>query len=210
MPEAEQRKMVSRCSSLTGLDVDKAMKEHLLLTDRVMGLAGSSPFQDESFGLVTANMVVEHVDDCTALLADIYRILKPGGAFVFHTPNFRYYLIYLAYWIPDSLKGRIVWLLEQRCEDDLFVTRYHMNTVPCIQQMAEKAGFQVEEIRVVGSAGSFWRLGPLGTLECFILKALSILGGGKFRSNLLCALRKQTAIGPPALDRPGQANWECR
>jgi hypothetical protein len=83
-----------------------------------------------------------------------------------------------------------VWFLERRRDEDRFVTYYRMNTVTDIRRLAEDAGFKVEELRVVGSIGSFERLGPLGVFECFILKACSICCGGRFNSNLICALRK--------------------
>jgi ubiquinone/menaquinone biosynthesis C-methylase UbiE len=190
MPEAGQRKMVSRCASLTGIDVDEAIREHPLLTAKVVGLGGSLPFRNESFDLVSANVVIEHVDDCPAFLSDIFRVLKPGGRFVFHTPNYWYYLVFAASWVPEAIKGRVVWFLERRREEDRFVTHYRMNTVTRIRRLAEDAGFQVEELRVVGSNGAFGRSGPLGVLECFVLKAYASFCGGRFNSNLICALRK--------------------
>jgi len=190
MPEAEQQTLVARAGSLTGIDIDEAIREHPLLTARVYSLAGSLPFRDESFDLVSANMVVEHVSDCPLFLSDIFRVLKPGGRFVFHTPNYWYYLVFIAKWVPDSIKGRIVWFLERRSDNDRFVTYYRMNTVTNIRRLAEGVGFKVEELRAVGSSGSFARLGPLGVLECFILKATQVSCGGRFRPNLICALRK--------------------
>ena len=195
VPEADQRRMISRCGSVTGIDVDDAIRDHPLLTARVKGLVSSLPFRGGTFDLVTANMVVEHVDDCPAFLADIFAVLKPGGKFVFHTPNYWHYLVLAASLIPDSIKGPIVWWLERRREEDRFRTYYRFNSVTRIRRLAERAGFQIEELRVVGSCGSFGRLGPLGLLECFVLKANSLLCHGKLKSNLVCALRK-----PPTTD----------
>ena len=191
MSEAEQRTMVSRCASLTGIDVDEAIREHPLLTFKVIGLAGSLPYRDASFDLVTANMVVEHVSDCPAFLADILRVLKPGGRFIFHTPNYWYYLVFIASWVPEWIKRRVVWWLERRRDEDRFVTYYRMNTVTDIRRLGEDAGFTVEQLKVVGSNGSFGRLGPLGVLECFVLKAHSNFCGGRFNSNLICTFQKR-------------------
>jgi hypothetical protein len=66
-----------------------------------------------------------------------------------------------------------------------------MNTEKRIRDLAVEAGFQVEELRVVGSYGSFERLGPVGLIECVALKLNSLLGGGRLDSNIICALRKR-------------------
>lgn len=40
---------------------------------------GLLPFDDETFDLVVNNQVMEHVEDLDAVLAEIHRVLKPGG-----------------------------------------------------------------------------------------------------------------------------------
>lgn len=47
------------------------------------GVAG---LPDESFDVVASVEVMEHVDDLGAYLQDIYRLLKPGGWFIWTTP----------------------------------------------------------------------------------------------------------------------------
>ena len=97
----------------------------------------------------------------------------PGGRFIFHTPNFKYYLIFIAWLIPDFIKRKIIWLLERRTEEDVFPTYYRINTSSRVRYLAAQCGLEVKEIDVGGSIGSFASLGPIGILEIFILKALS-------------------------------------
>jgi SAM-dependent methyltransferase len=44
------------------------------------------PFEDETFDMVIANHVLEHVDDDMRALAEIRRVLSPGGAAILQTP----------------------------------------------------------------------------------------------------------------------------
>lgn len=43
---------------------------------------GAIPMADGSFDVVFANQVFEHIDDFTVPLAEIHRVLKPGGIFI--------------------------------------------------------------------------------------------------------------------------------
>jgi SAM-dependent methyltransferase len=53
------------------------------------GDAGCLPFADESFDLVLATDVIEHVDDDGAALREITRVLKRGGRALITVPAFR-------------------------------------------------------------------------------------------------------------------------
>lgn len=44
------------------------------------------PFADDSFDLLLANHVLEHVDAPDLALAEIHRVLKPGGHAILQTP----------------------------------------------------------------------------------------------------------------------------
>ena len=48
--------------------------------------AASLPFADASFDLVLAFDVIEHVEDDRAMLAELRRVLRPGGAIAIHVP----------------------------------------------------------------------------------------------------------------------------
>jgi len=48
---------------------------------------GIIPFENNFFDLVTSNQVLEHVEDLDAVLYEIHRVLKPGGAFLCMFPT---------------------------------------------------------------------------------------------------------------------------
>ncbi|HMF58364.1 MAG TPA: class I SAM-dependent methyltransferase, partial [Pyrinomonadaceae bacterium] len=84
--EQVERSLVARCKSVVGIDYDMlSLGKHRTISRRVRGDITRLPFCDASFDLVTANMVVEHLDAPAVQFAEVHRILRPGGIFIFHT-----------------------------------------------------------------------------------------------------------------------------
>jgi len=52
----------------------------------IVGFGSSLPFLNSSVDLVIAQEVLEHVADYTALVAEVARVLKPGGRFYCQVP----------------------------------------------------------------------------------------------------------------------------
>ena len=55
--------------------------------DYRVGIGEDLPFADESFELVYCSDVLEHVNDLAKVVAEIDRVLKPGGVFLYDTIN---------------------------------------------------------------------------------------------------------------------------
>jgi len=53
----------------------------------VQGDAMKPPFPDESFDVVTATALIEHVDNPAKMLNEVHRILRPGGLVIITTPD---------------------------------------------------------------------------------------------------------------------------
>jgi SAM-dependent methyltransferase len=65
---------------------------------------GRADFEDSSFDLIVSVEVMEHVSDLSAYISDIFRLLRPGGIFVFTTPCANRWSIEHAY---SLLTGKI-------------------------------------------------------------------------------------------------------
>lgn len=78
------------------------------------GRAEEIPFEDETFDLVVATSVMEHVENLERSLAEIFRVLLPGGVFWFNSassvsPFQNEIALFPAFgWYPDQLKRRIM------------------------------------------------------------------------------------------------------
>jgi len=57
------------------------------IEDLVIGDMTRSGLPDESFDLITAVEVLEHVEEDELFVSEVSRVLKPGGTFIMTTPN---------------------------------------------------------------------------------------------------------------------------
>lgn len=91
-----------------------------LLGDAVLEIReGRLPFPDTHFGLVVNNQVMEHVDDLGRVLAEIHRVLAPGGLLLSVFPSrdvFRegHIGIPFSHWFPKDSCARFyyTWALR--------------------------------------------------------------------------------------------------
>lgn len=133
-----------------GIDTDgEALRNNHAMPLLVAGSICSLPFADGSFDVVTANMVVEHADRPEALLSEVWRVLRPKGVFLFHTPNKYYPASVLASAVPPGIKSRLVARISGRDEKDVYPTFYRLNTSPAISGQSEGVGFRIKYSEVL-------------------------------------------------------------
>lgn len=73
----------------TGLEFSQELID--ICTDKrltmIQGDAMRPPFPAQSFDVVTASALIEHVDDPRAMLCEVHRVLCPGGVVIITTPD---------------------------------------------------------------------------------------------------------------------------
>jgi 2-polyprenyl-3-methyl-5-hydroxy-6-metoxy-1,4-benzoquinol methylase len=155
---------------LVGIDPDPAASQNPHL-DRLVLLRDRRDYQDwplggETFDLVTGRYVVEHIDSPSEFLGNVRRALKPGGQFVFLTPNLLHPAMVISRLLPHSTKERILGATRKELDTgDIFPTRYRMNTSHALRFLAHKNGLRIKQLDVrehqpVGyldfSVATFW------------------------------------------------------
>jgi len=193
---ADQERFVRRTRLAVGIDLDlPALKAHQGLNAKIYGNLIHIPLKDQSFELITANMVVEHLDQPEAVFRQVHRLLRPGGLFVFHTTNARNPFLRAAANIPQRLKNQIVYLLEHRKPEDVFPTHYRANRPEDIMALAATTGFEVCALDLVSTSAFTQMLGPLVVGELFFIRMLRQKRFEHLRTNLICVLRKAISKG---------------
>src|SRR5690348_9032411 len=117
----------------------------------VRGVGENLPFATGSFDVVVSVWVLEHLADPMSTFIEVARVLRPGGHFVFLTPNLRNPLMVMNR-IGKALPGlqrRLVPRVYGRDEADTFPVRYRANTERDIKAYALGSGMRVHELRVV-------------------------------------------------------------
>jgi ubiquinone/menaquinone biosynthesis C-methylase UbiE len=182
---------------LTGLDTDSAIHEHPFLSRKLIGLANSIDAPDGYFDLITANMVMEHIPDPLVIYREVFRVLKPGGTFVIHTPNKWFYLLFFGRFAPEWLKHRVIWLLEQRNSADVFPTFYRSNTPAAFQRWAEESGFTINSIVHAAPAATFQSIPLVRTIERTVLLPLFRQSwAANWRATFIVQLIRPAAVCP--------------
>ena len=180
------------CMSIVGVDIAfEAVRDNPDIESRVVGDIQALPFRDGSFDLVTANMVVEHIESPVEMLSELYRVLARDGLFVMLTPNVSNYKISIATMTPESLKKLLISILQDRSESDVFSTYYRMNREREIDDLARLAGFRVREIKNVQGPADTVILGPLVIFELLAMRLLETERLARFRSNIIAVLQKR-------------------
>jgi SAM-dependent methyltransferase len=117
----------------------------------VRAVAENLPFPSDSFDVVVSVWVLEHLADPLEVFIEVRRVLRPGGHFIFLTPNLRNPLMVmnrLGKALP-ALQRRLVPRVYGRDEADTFPVQYRANTERDIKTYAQASGLQVQEMRVV-------------------------------------------------------------
>ncbi|MBN1994659.1 MAG: methyltransferase domain-containing protein [Anaerolineae bacterium] len=85
---------LSKYGRVKGLEIDarpvKVARQERGYDVDLFDVTQPMPFDDNSFDAVTALDVIEHNEDDMAILADSYRILKPGGHMIITVPAFMF------------------------------------------------------------------------------------------------------------------------
>jgi 2-polyprenyl-3-methyl-5-hydroxy-6-metoxy-1,4-benzoquinol methylase len=128
-----------------GLDVDAdaqrnpALRQLYLCTDEKPW-----PVASARYDAVVANYVLEHLPSPTSTAAEAHRVLRPGGLFIFRTPNLLHYVSMVSWLSPHWFHIAASNRLRRRPPGthDPYPTFYRMNRPRTIMNIMRRVGFE--------------------------------------------------------------------
>jgi SAM-dependent methyltransferase len=190
--------------TLVGVDVSAEIGGNHALSGGAVFDGKMLPFGDACFDGCVSNHVLEHVADPAAHLREVARVLRPGGRYVFRTPNLHHYVGAASWLLPHAAHIVLAkWSRAQTRDDhDPWVTHYRANTRDAIERLAGATGLEMERLRLVEKEPSYGRASPILFYPMMVYERLvnstERLAG--LRSSIVAVLRRPaTASGAARL-----------
>ena len=117
---------------------------------------GEVPLPDNSVDVIMSRSVMEHVVDPPKVYREMWRILKPGGYFVFLTGNLWDYSALVAMLVPNRFHPWIVARVQGRKEEDVFPVAYKTNSYGAVQKWANLSKFEIKSFRYLGQYPAYF------------------------------------------------------
>lgn len=125
------RTLRGKCREVIGCDFDPVVMTNPGL-DRafILSADGKLDLPDTSIDLVFCDWVFEHVEDPTKFVAEVNRVLKPGGWICARTPNRFGYISLSARIIPKRWHQFVLSIAQpNRKSEDVFPAFYRLNSI---------------------------------------------------------------------------------
>lgn len=105
--------------SLVGVDIDPLEAREAVASrvyQRVHAAPGNHvPEADGSFDFVFSNSVLEHIDELEPVIAEVSRVLRPGGVFLFTVPASGFHDCLAGPLFPGRNRQRYLEAIDRRC-----------------------------------------------------------------------------------------------
>jgi 2-polyprenyl-3-methyl-5-hydroxy-6-metoxy-1,4-benzoquinol methylase len=188
---SQEQALVKKAKRVVGVDLDfEGIKKHRTIKETYYANLQALPFAAESFDLVTCNMVVEHLAEPEKVFKEFFRVLRPNGKVIIHTPNAYGYPTIAARIMPQFAKVKLAGILEGRAAEDVFPAHYRANTPKRLDETLSLAGFGKERFLCIPTSCALYFSRVLVSLELAYVRLTLKPTFENLRTNLLCVYTK--------------------
>jgi SAM-dependent methyltransferase len=188
--------LAARVTYVVGIDLEQPQPVvELTNVAAVQGNMGRLPFADGAFDVVICRSVMEHLEDPVGVFREASRVLRPGGEFLFMTPNRWHYSALISALTPHRFHQWYISRVEGRPPEDVFPTFYRANDAPALRRLAAESGLTIEEMRYEEQYPSELMFSPalfsLGLVYARLLHRIAVLAG--LRGWIMARLRRDVS-----------------
>jgi SAM-dependent methyltransferase len=187
--------MLSQYGDAEGVDVSEdalAFCRERGLENVKLGAAEQLPYDDDTFDLVTALDVVEHLDDDLAGLREMGRVLRPGGRVLLFVPTFMF-----LWGLQDDVSnhrrryrmpelGRVLKQAGFEIERTTYANITFFMPILAMRKLMRLTGIKAESENNINVSAFNGMLGRMLGAESFVLRYMNI----PFGVSGLCVARK--------------------
>lgn len=165
-----------------------------LFDHHVTALMEDADLPESSFDLVYAYMVMEHVEHPDAFMEAVRRVLKPGGVFLFLTPNRRHYFTRIASLMRKLRLDEVVLRLVRGKQTDEYhyPVQYRFNDERTVRASGERLGFEPPVFAYLEMDGPrVYMPGPLRPVFHLLAWKRSVIRNPRSLVALVCRMSKR-------------------
>jgi SAM-dependent methyltransferase len=190
------RRLQGRARRLIGIDLEEfTLDEDLEGVELVRGSIDDTGLPAGSVDLALSRALMEHLEHPRPAFAEIQRILRPGGRYIFLVPNLGDYGSIAAWLIPNSLHPGVVRAVEGRDVKDTFPAYFRCSTRGSIQNLCDSTGLELVSCDYLGQYPAYLQFNSvlfwLGTMYEKLISRFDALR--YLRGWLLVEVRKPEA-----------------
>jgi SAM-dependent methyltransferase len=189
-PTNATSRFLSSLGELTGCDIDPVVKENIFCKDAIVYDGIHIPVENGFFDIAVSNYVHEHVASPLELCREIHRVLRPGGVYLFRTPNLWHYVSMVARLTPAAVHKQFAGRLRKMPTEahEPYPTFHRMNTCRKCRKYLKESGFAIKGLQLVEPEPSYamssrWLFYPLMFWERFLNSSDRFEG---LRANIFC------------------------
>lgn len=147
-----------KAERLIGVDpVEFTLAEGLEEIELQRGDISNTGLPSSSVDLVISRALMEHLPSPRGAFAEIHRVLKPGGRYIYLVPNLGDYGSIVALLTPNSLHPAIVKFVEGRSIEDTFPAYFRCCTKGSIQKFCDSTGLKLAKCEYLGQYPAYFQ-----------------------------------------------------
>lgn len=142
----------NQVKEIIGVDNDATVfKSNQVVDNKIVASLDKIPLADNIIDTAVATFVIEHVDNPKDIFKEIFRILVPGGYFIFITTNICNPVIFFSKLLPYSVHLFLREKLLHKSDEGTHETYYQANTYSKLEELSKQVGFKGCEVIKMGN-----------------------------------------------------------